>query len=78
MTDICDGCEGDKFCQIQDDMGHPDYSCPINSKWAEVMDKLKAVKKWVETCPEWGKGGLEELEKILEDETLQSIGESPT
>lgn len=35
----------------------------------ELKDKLEAVKTWVETCPKYGEGGLEELEKILEDQS---------
>ena len=30
--------------------------------------KLEAVKTWVEKQPQYGEGGLEELEKILEAE----------
>ena len=76
MTDICDGCEGDKFCQIQDDMGHPDYSCPINSKWAEAMDKLEAVNthltKWVSGHSDWQMGRMSQWK----EELVQILGES--
>lgn len=54
------------------DMGLPevcercDRDCP---EPCEAFKRLEAVKTWVETCPEWCKGGLEELEKILEAES---------
>ncbi len=63
---ICQVCEADGFCQIQDDKDDSKYNCLINSTWASNQSRLKAVRNWIEKQHQYGEGGLEELDKILE------------
>jgi len=77
---ICQGCEGDGFCQIQDNKNEAQYKCPINSKWASAQSRLEAVKTYISKLRDQAKkthdifergfctGIADRLEKILEAE----------
>lgn len=40
---ICQVCETDGYCQIQDDKDDSKYNCLINSTWASNQSRLNAV-----------------------------------
>lgn len=68
MTDICEGCEGDKFCGIQDDIRHPDYKCPLPDIFKILKDKLEAIKKIAYSKRGLGSEMIGDIRKILEAE----------
>lgn len=46
MTEICAGCEGDKTCQIQDDIKSYKYDCLIPEKFKELKDKAEKFDRY--------------------------------
>lgn len=60
---ICEGCEGDGTCQIQDDKNDPQYSCLINSRWSEAQAWWDSGKQ---TLDELAEEYAKIREKVLE------------